>query len=117
MSHGTENIMDELPELQSDADVDALMARLRARVVPPPAPAAEPAQPSTRPASTDDAVRDLVAAQDTFAASVVRAMQMMVEALEDLEPTVDDTSAPRRERRGRKQRAAEPRRRPGRRAR
>ena len=111
MSHGTENIMDELPELQSDADVDALMARLRAKVVPPPAAAAERAQPSATPASTDDPIRDLVAAQETFAASVVRAMQVMVEAFEDLEPRADETLAPRRARsRGGKQITAEPRR-------
>ena len=77
--------MDELPELHSDADVDALMARLRTRIAPPQA-AAVPAEPSMRQATSDDAVRDLVAAQDTFAATVVRAMQVMVELFEDLEP-------------------------------
>ena len=77
MSQRREPIMDELPELHSDADVDALMARLRARVAPPQA-AAVPAEPSTRQAASDDAVRDLVAAQDTFASTVVRAMQVMV---------------------------------------
>jgi hypothetical protein len=90
--------MDELPELHSDADVDALMARLRARVTPLQA-AAVPAEPSTRPATSDDAVRDLVAAQDTFAATVVRAMQVMVEVFEDLEPARQATGSPTRARR------------------
>ena len=90
--------MDELPELHSDADVDALMARLRARVAPPQA-AAVPAEPSTRPATSDDAVRELVAAQDTFAATVVRAMQVMVEVFEDLEPARRLTGSPTRARR------------------
>ena len=90
--------MDELPELHSDADVDALMARLRARVAPPQA-AAVPAEPSTRQATSDDAVRDLVAAQDTFAATVVRAMQVMVEVFEDLEPAAQPTGSPTRPRR------------------
>jgi len=98
VSHRMEPIMDELPELQSDADVDALMARLRAKVAPPQA-AAVPAEPSTRQAASDDAVRDLVAAQDTFAATVVRAMQVMVEVFEDLERAAQPTGSPTRPRR------------------
>ena len=48
-------------------------------------------------------MRDLVAAQDTFAATVVRAMQVMVEAFEDLEPAAQPSGiadAPRAVRRG-----------------
>jgi hypothetical protein len=99
VSHRTEHIMDELPELHSDADVDALMARLRAKVTPPQTVHA-PAEPSTSAATPDDPVRDLVAAQDTFAATVVRAMQVMAEAFEDLESAAPTASPVRARRRG-----------------
>ena len=55
--------MDQLPELQSDAEVDALMARLRAKIAP--APSAAPDQSPT-PAASDDALRDLLAAQGMY---------------------------------------------------
>ena len=82
-------MMDQLPDLQSDAEVDALMARLRAKIAP--APFAAPDQLPTAAAS-DDPLRDLLAAQESFASSVVRAMQVMVETLEEFEADAQDTS-------------------------
>lgn len=82
MSRRREHEMDELPDLQSDADVDALMARLRARIDsgPPARPAFEVA-PS---ASPGDGLGDLLAAQDVFAAAVVRAMALIADTLEEV---------------------------------
>jgi hypothetical protein len=85
-----ENLMDELPDLRSDADVDALMARLRARIAPPPS-SDTAAAVDARPRVTDgDGVGDLVAVQEAFADTVVRAMTVMVEALEEF--AIDDDS-------------------------
>jgi hypothetical protein len=83
------NTMDELPELRSDADVDALMARLRTKVAPAPAPLPS-VEPPVKPAVSDDAVRDLAAPQDGFAAAVVRAMLIMAETLEEFEADAHD---------------------------
>lgn len=75
--------MDELPDLQSDADVDALMARLRARIDsgPPARPAIEAATP---PVSLGDGIGELLAAQDAFAAAIVRAMSLIADTLEEV---------------------------------
>ena len=89
--HSHHITMDELPELRTDADVDALMSRLRARVAPLPPPAAEPVDGR---AVSDDAVRDLVAAQDAFASAVVRAMHIMAETLEEFEADAENTASP-----------------------
>jgi hypothetical protein len=73
----------ELPDLQTDADVDALMARLRARIEPePPAPTAETGEPR----SFADTFDDLVAAHEGLASSMVRAMEVIVETLEEIAP-------------------------------
>ena len=75
--------MDELPDLQSDADVDALMARLRARldVQPVTSSGAARGQSSGEPLNQ---LGGLLVAQDTFAAAVVRAMELMVSTLEEV---------------------------------
>ena len=86
MTHRSDTLMDELPDLQSDADVDALMARLRARATPPSSPSVSTATDAqVSPAATGDPIRDLVAAQDAFATAVMRALQMIAETLEDLQ--------------------------------
>jgi hypothetical protein len=82
-----ENAMDELPDLRSDADVDALMARLRARLAPPPPPDPAGVVDTRARVAAGEHVADLVAVQEAFADTVVRAMTTMVEALEEL--TID----------------------------
>jgi hypothetical protein len=80
-------MIDRLPELTTDADVDALMRRLRAKIAAPqtsPASLARPgAQPPSLPAS-DDPLRDFLAAQGELNASVVRALQAVCETLDEL---------------------------------
>ena len=78
--------MDDLPDLQSDADVDALMGRLRAKLAPvslAPVSSAPAASAPPMPATTG-AFGDLVAAQEALAVTMVRAMDVMAEALEEL---------------------------------
>jgi len=75
--------MYELPDLTSDADVDALMARLRARLEPPPQAAS---LDGSVPRGSSQAFDDFVAAQEGLAASIVRAMEMIVGTLEELGP-------------------------------
>jgi hypothetical protein len=78
-----EHAMDELPDLQSDADVDALMARLRARIDVHTVTSSGAAR--GQPAGEQpNGLGDLLAAQDTFAAAVVRAMELMVATLEEV---------------------------------
>jgi hypothetical protein len=74
--------MDDLPELKSDADVDALMARLRAKVAAksPPPPRSDAA--THEPASQDDAI------EEELASVIARAMQVMADTLDDLEAEV-----------------------------
>jgi hypothetical protein len=91
MSRHTENVMDELPDLRSDADVDALMARLRARIAPPPA---RVAVSEAGAAASPDGIRDLLALQEALASAVARAMTAMVEALEEF--GVDEAAGARR---------------------
>lgn len=104
--------MDELPDLQSDADVDALMARLRARIDsgPPARPAIEAATP---PVSLGDGIGELLAAQDAFAAATVRAMSLIADTLEEVAAEDRGAAAARRPaaRNGTRQRTA-PRRMP-----
>jgi hypothetical protein len=80
MNARTESTMDELPDLRSDADVDALMARLRARVAPPVPSSPSPAAEQEAPGSSDD----LAAAQEGLVATMIRAMQTIADALDDL---------------------------------
>lgn len=90
--------MDELPDLTSDADVDALMARLRARLEPPPQASS---LDEAAPRESAQAFDELVAAHEGLAASMVRAMEMIVGTLEELglesQPAV--AAAPARPRR------------------
>jgi hypothetical protein len=80
-------MIDRLPELTTDADVDALMRRLRGKIASPqtsPVSSARPgAQPPSLPAS-DDPLRDFLAAQGELNASVVRALQAVWETLDEL---------------------------------
>jgi hypothetical protein len=94
-------VREDLPDLRSDAEVDALMARLRTKIGPAPAPM--PLTESVvKQAASDDAIRDLVAAQDGFASTVVRAMRVIAETLEEFEADAPDAAAaPARARRGR----------------
>jgi hypothetical protein len=75
--------MDQLPDLQSDADVDALMARLRAQLAGP----ASTAPAITGAAATErsgNALRDLLAVQEEYAAATCRALQLIAETLEEI---------------------------------
>ena len=86
--------MDTLPELRSDADVDALMARIHARL----AQAATPGSTSSTPASAvpgSGALASYVAAQEHLAATVLRALRMVAESLEELEADSVKSSPPR----------------------
>jgi hypothetical protein len=78
-----EHAMDELPDLQSDADVDALMARLRARIDVHTVTSSGAACGQSW-GEQPNGLGDLLAAQDIFAATVVRAMDLMVATLEEL---------------------------------
>jgi hypothetical protein len=93
------HVMDELPDLRSDADVDALMARLRARI--DSAPATPSAGVSGTTASPAPDLRDLLAAQETFASTVVLAMELMVDTLEEVTAEVEPAPVVRRARRQR----------------
>ena len=75
--------MDELPDLQSDADVDALMARLRARIDVQTVTSSGAVRGQSPGEQLND-LGNLLAAQDTFAAAVVRAMELMVATLEEV---------------------------------
>lgn len=71
----------DVPPLQTDADVDALMARLRARLQEP---ATSPAGDESDQAPLAATLDDLIAAHDGLASSVVRAMEAIVDTLEDM---------------------------------
>src|SRR5688500_5615773 len=76
MTNGMERLMDDLPDLQSDADVDALMGRLRAKLAPvslAPVSSAPSAGAPPMPATTG-AFGELVAAQEALVVTIVRAM-------------------------------------------
>jgi hypothetical protein len=86
--------MDDLPDLSSDADVDALMARLRSKL-----PAASPPSPrSDAPPAPTEESDDCVALEAELASLIARAMQVVSDTLDDLETdgrTERVTSAPR----------------------
>ena len=81
--------MDQLPELRSDADVDAMMARLRAKLVPVPASSPDVPRPAATP---DNPLRDLFTLQKELTTTVTRALRLMIDALDDLAAD-DDTRA------------------------
>jgi hypothetical protein len=80
-------MIDRLPELTTDADVDALMRRLRGKIASPQTSPVSSARPGTQPPSlpaSDDPLRDFLAAQGELNASVVRALQAVWETLDEL---------------------------------
>ena len=83
--------MDKLPELQSDADVDSLMARLQAKLGPSPAATSEITPPSP---SSDVTLRDLFNLQQELVSVVTRAMQLIVETLDDVDADRDERRSP-----------------------
>ena len=84
--------MDELPELQSDADVDTLMARLRSKLAPA-SPAPLPVSESSA-ASVEHTLRDSLAVQQELASTMVRAMQVMADTLDDLQAEAEPPAPP-----------------------
>jgi hypothetical protein len=87
--------MDELPELRSDTDVDAMMSRLRAKLGPASAAAGDTATPLP----ADVSIGDLVALQQQLVSLVTRAMQLIVDTLDDLDSDAADGRGADRERR------------------
>lgn len=88
---------DTLPDLQSDADVDALLARIHARVQPaatPPPPAAVALAPLAA-AAPHDTFAAFASAYDGFAATMVRALEVMAASLEELEADAVPAAPPR----------------------
>ena len=83
--------MDKLPELRSDADVDSLMARLQAKLGPSPSATREITPPS---ASPDVTLRDLFSLQQELVSVVTRAMQLLVDTLDDLDADRDQGLSP-----------------------
>ena len=73
--------MDQLPDLQSDADVDALMARLQPRAGPA---STAPAITAAATERSGNALRDLLAVQEEYAAATCRALQLIAETLEEI---------------------------------
>lgn len=86
--------MDELPELRSDEDVDALMARLRARITPPAASTADIRTShagSPPPAVASPALTEFLTAQSEATATMLRALRVLADAIDDL--AVDETGS------------------------
>jgi hypothetical protein len=88
--------MDQLPDLQSDADVDALMARVRATLV-----VASPSAPSAVATSdrSGNALRDFLALQEEYASAMIHALDVISTALEDFHDESESTPRGRRRRR------------------
>ena len=74
--------MDQLPDLQSDADVDALMARLRAKLAGPALTGPAIAAASTE--RSGNALRDFLSVQEEYAAATCHALQLIAETLEEI---------------------------------
>ena len=73
--------MDELPDLRSDQDVDILLSRLRARIAPP-APSPTPGVVAT--SGSSPAWNDFVTAQREAAATMLRALSVLADAVDEL---------------------------------
>jgi hypothetical protein len=92
--------MDELPDLRSDEDVDALMARLRARITPP-----APSNPqigmshtgAPPSGATSPALAEFLGAQGEATETMARALRVLAEAIEDL--AIDETASRSRRKR------------------
>jgi hypothetical protein len=80
--------MDQLPDLQSDADVDALMARVRAKLVVP-TPAGAPAAATSE--RSGNALRDFLAVQEEYASAMMHALDVIGAALEDFDQEKENT--------------------------
>jgi hypothetical protein len=93
MNRPGDMLMDELPDLASDADVDALMTRLRARLEPPPQAAAANEAPRHDLARAFD---HFVAAHEGLAASMARAMEIIVTTVEEFGLELPAAPAPAR---------------------
>lgn len=76
-----ETHVNELPELRSDQDVDALLARLRAKIAPA-APQAPQPHGSADPSS--NALADFLTAQGEATATMVRALHMLADTIDEL---------------------------------
>ena len=91
--------MDELPELRSDEDVDALMARLRAKLGPVTQAVSDP-HLTTEPSA--DPLSDFLAAQGELTTTMIRAMTLLANVFDELEGesmTIASKAAPSRLRR------------------
>jgi hypothetical protein len=82
--------MDQLPDLQSDADVDALMARVRAKLVVA-TPAGTPAAATSE--RSGNALRDFLAVQEEYASAMIRALDVIGAALEDFDQEKENTAS------------------------
>ena len=80
--------MDQLPDLQSDADVDALMARVRAKLVVA-APAAAPAAATSE--RSGNALRDFLAVQEEYASAMIHVLEVVAGTLEDFHDETANT--------------------------
>jgi hypothetical protein len=85
--------MDQLPDLQSDADVDALMARLRAKLVAPPPPGPIAAASSSE--RSGNALRDFLVVQEEYSTAMCHALEVIAAALEEFQDEAKPTSARR----------------------
>ena len=81
--------MDQLPDLQSDADVDALMARIRARLATPASSSQAPA-----PERSGHALRDFLAAQEDYASAMYSTLRLLADTLEELDGATPRAPAP-----------------------
>jgi hypothetical protein len=72
--------MDELPELQSDEEVDALLARLRATIAPP----VPHAHARTASDSATDALSDFLSVQGEATTTIASALKLLAEEVEDV---------------------------------
>jgi hypothetical protein len=84
--------MEQLPDLRSDADVDALMARLRAKLAAHTSPGEGPAPAVER---SGNALRDLLAVQEEHASATIRAMQVIADTLEEMQARAEPTPSGR----------------------
>ena len=83
--------MDELPELRSDEDVDALLARLRAKIAPSVSSNTDISAAEASPDQAPDALTDFIAAHGDATAAMVRALKVLADAIDDL--AVDEARA------------------------
>ncbi|HKE88063.1 MAG TPA: hypothetical protein VKB50_30110 [Vicinamibacterales bacterium] len=79
--------MDELPDLRTDEDVDALLARLRAKIAPSVSSSTDiSAATDALPDQAPDALTGFIAAHGDATATMVRALKVLADAIDDLAP-------------------------------